>query len=106
MVVIIVVGFLLLIVPGVIAVGRLAMAPFIMIDKKAGIEDALKQSNELGRKYFGKVWAVVGVTILISVLTAIISGIPVLGPLAGTAIAISYSVILALRYKQLKGHKV
>ena len=106
MVVTIVVGLILLIVPGVIAIGRLAMAPFVMIDKKAGIEESLKQSNELGKKYFGKVWAVIGVSILISLLTGIISGIPVLGPLVGTAIAIAYSVIMALRYQQLRGHKV
>lgn len=104
--IIISVGFILLIVPGVIAIGRLAMAPFIMIDKKVGIEEALKQSNKLGKKYFGKVWEVILIIILISVLTGIISGIPLLGPLAGTAIGIAYSVILALRYKQLQGHKI
>lgn len=106
MAVVIIIGFILLIVPGVIALGRLAMAPFIMIDKKVGIEEALKQSNELGKKYFGKIWAVIGVTILISLVTGIISGIPLLGPLVGAAIGIAYSVILALRYQQLQGHKV
>ena len=106
LVVTIIVGFILLIVPGVIAIGRLAMAPFVMIDKKVGIEESLKQSNELGKKYFGKVWAVVGVSILISLLTGLISGIPLLGPLVGTAIAIAYSVIMALRYQQLRGHRV
>lgn len=104
--VVIAIGFILLIVPGIIAIGRLAMAPFVMIDKKVGIEEALRRSNKLGKKYFGEVWAVIGVTILISILSGIISGIPLLGPLAGTAIGIAYSVIIALRYKQLTGHKV
>jgi multisubunit Na+/H+ antiporter MnhC subunit len=100
------VGLLLLIVPGIIAIGRLAMAPYIMIDKKVGIEEAMKQSNELGKKYFGKIWAAILLMILVAIVTGIISAIPILGPLAGAAIAIAFSLILALRYRELGGHKV
>lgn len=107
MVIVIGIGFLLLIIPGIIAVGRLSMAPYIMVDKKVGIEEALKQSNELGKKYFGKVWAAVLVMILITaILVGLLEIIPILGPLAGVAVAIAFSVVLALRYQQLKGHKV
>lgn len=107
MAVVIGIGFLLLIVPGIIAIGRLALAPYIMIDKKVGIEEALKQSNELGKKYFWKVWAAILVMILVTAILAGLLGIiPILGPLASVAVSIAFSVVLALRYQQLRGHKV
>jgi len=100
-VVITAIGLLLLIIPGIIAIGRLAMAPYVMIDKKVGIEEALRQSNQLGKKYFGEVWAAVLVMIVISIIAGILGKVPLLGPLAAVAITIAYSVVLALRYQQL-----
>lgn len=103
---IILVGLLLLIVPGVIAFGRLVMAPYLMVDKDLGIEEAIKQSNQMGKKYAGKVWAAIGVVILIAIGTAIIGGIPLIGALVGTLIAIACSLVIPLRYQQLTKHKI
>ncbi|HEX5798425.1 MAG TPA: YciC family protein [Candidatus Saccharimonadales bacterium] len=105
--VIISIGLLLLVVPGIIAIGRLAMAPYIMVEKRVGVEEALKRSNQLGKKYFGKVWAALLVMIVVTALFAgLLEIIPLLGPLAAVVVSITFSLVLALRYQQLQGHKV
>jgi hypothetical protein len=101
-VVIIVLGLLLLIVPGIIAIGRLAMAPYFMLDKNLSIGEALSQSNRMGKAYFGKIWAAIGVFILVSIGASIIGGVGDIGQLLGALIAIAFSLILPLRYQQLK----
>jgi len=108
-IVIIVVGLLLLIVPGIIAIGRLAMAQYVMIDKKLGIDESLSESNRLGKKYFGGVWAAVLVLIGVGIVASAIDKIDVVGPLVATALTIAFSLVLVLRYIKIKevdsGHK-
>lgn len=100
---IIAVGLILLIVPGIIAIGRIAMAPYVMIDKNLGVMDSLKESNRLSKKFTWKVWGAIGVTILIGiVVSAIQAVIPYAGQILGTLITIAFSLVLALRYFQLK----
>lgn len=99
---ILVVGFLLLIVPGIIAYGRLAMSPYLLYDKNLGVIDAIKQSNELGKSFTGKVWGAIGVTFLVAIGAAILGIIPLVGSLLGSALVIVYSLVLPLRYQQLK----
>jgi hypothetical protein len=94
-------GFLLLIVPGIIAIKRLLMAPYILVDKNIGIVESLKESNELAKTHSGAVWAVFGVVILVSLLSGIMAGIPRVGELIGTIFMIAVSLIIALRYVQL-----
>lgn len=100
--IIIVVGLILLIVPGIIAIGRLVMSPYHVVDKNLGVIDALKASNKQAIGRLGLVWAAIGVTILISILVSIINYVPIIGPLVGVAISIAYSLVMALRYQQLK----
>jgi hypothetical protein len=50
----------------------------------------------------GLIYGAIGVTIVIAILAGLIGVIPVLGPLAGAAITIAYSLVLPLRYRQLK----
>jgi len=99
--IIIVVGLILLIVPGIIAIGRLAMSPYILVDKNVGIIEAMKLSNEMGKSYFGKIWAAIGVVILISLGAGLLSIFPVVGPIVGTLITIAFSLVIVLRYRQL-----
>lgn len=99
---IVLVGLILLIVPGVIAFGRIVMAPYFMVDKNMGIEEALKASNEMGKEFPGKVWAAIGVLVLVAIAAAIISSVPAIGPLIGTIFSIAFSLVLVLRYQQLK----
>lgn len=95
-------GFILLIIPGIIAIGRLAMAPYHMVDKDTGVMEAIRQSNALARGKMSLVYAAIGVTALVSILASIVGVVPIIGPLVGVAITIAYSLVLALRYQQLK----
>lgn len=99
---IVVVGLVLLIVPGVIAITKLAMSPYHMLDKNLGIVDAMKASNEQSKGHAGHIWAAIGVIIGIALLVAVVSSVPFLGPLVGTAATIAFSLVLVLRYRELK----
>ena len=84
------------------ATSRLIMSPFHLVDKDLGVIEAIKQSNDKAIGRMGLVYGAIGVMVLISILASIIGAIPVLGPLVGAGITIAYSLVLALRYQQLK----
>jgi hypothetical protein len=95
-------GLILFIIPGIFALGRLVMAPYHLVDKDLGVIEAMKRSNDQAKGRMILVYAAIGVMILVSILAGIIGVIPVIGPLVGAAVTIAYSVVLALRYQQLK----
>ncbi len=99
---IVVVGLFLLIIPGVIAIGRLAMASFVMVDKDLGIMESIKLSNQIGKEHGGMVWRAIGVTILVGIASSIINSISKIGPLLATIFSIAFSLVMVLRYQQLK----
>lgn len=97
MAVIIVVGFVLLIIPGFFMIRRYMLAPFVMIDQKTGIREALDKSAELSLINTGALWGVMGVMLLIGMLNII----PFIGGLLSFAVGSLYSLVPALRYQQL-----
>jgi len=94
----IVVGFILLIVPGIIMIWRLFLAPYILIDKNTSIKQAISRSWSMSRGYFSPIWAV----ILVMILFGLIGFIPVAGVAAGFLLGVAYSVAPALRYLEIK----
>lgn len=69
---IIMIGFILIIVPGLIALTFLAVvAPAVIIDR-AGVTDALRRSREL---VSDNAWRVFGVIVVLFLITAVISSI-------------------------------
>ena len=96
--VLIVVGLILLIIPGLILIRRFFFAPYVMIDKNTGIKDSLNESAALSKLNTGAVWAVIGVMLLIGLANII----PIIGGLASFAFGSLYSVAPALRYQQFK----
>jgi hypothetical protein len=69
---IIIIGFILIIVPGLIALTLLALvAPAVVIDR-AGVTGALRRSRELVRD---NAWRVFGVIVVLFLLQAIVTGI-------------------------------
>jgi hypothetical protein len=96
-------GLILFIVPGILILSRIILAPYAMIDKNLGVKDSLKESRRLYNKFPGKVWGAIGVVLLINILVSILqSAVPVLGQLAGVILSITFCLVLALRYFQLK----
>lgn len=94
-------GLLLLIIPGFIVIRRYIFAPYILIEKDLPILKAMEESANLSKPYSWSIYAIVGVSILLS-LTGII---PVIGSLISLALTVAYSVAPALRYEELKSFK-
>lgn len=101
LVIIIGAGLILLIVPGIYLIGRLAVAPYVLIDKNTKAMEALNRSWELSK---GRMWQVYSV-VLFGVVLALPNVIPFFGPIIGFTLALAYSVALPLRYLELKGRQ-
>jgi hypothetical protein len=97
-VVIVLVGLILLIVPGLIFLRRYYLAPYAMIDKNLSIGEALNKSAELSKLNTGAVWGLFGVMLLIG----LIGIVPFIGGLVSFVVGSLYSVAPAMRYEQLK----
>ena len=96
--ILILVGFILLIVPGVILLWRLFLAPYIMLDQDTGIEESIRRSWRLTRNH---AWPIYGI-ILVSILFSITGAFPYLGPVMAFLLAVAYSCAPALRYQELR----
>lgn len=92
------VGLLLFIIPGLFMIRRYMLAPYVMIEKNAGIGESLARSAELSKRNTGSVWGLMGVMLLIGLVNII----PYFGGLAAFILGCLYSVAPALRYQQLK----
>jgi hypothetical protein len=99
--IVVLVGLVLLVIPGLIMIRRYFMAPYVMIDRRVGIRQALDQSAELSKINTGSVWGVIGVMFLIGLVNII----PIIGGLASFLLGSLYSVAPAIRYIQLKNIK-
>ncbi len=92
------VGFLFLIVPGIILLGRLIMSPFVLLDQNTGIKEAMDKSWAMSKGNMSPILAVIGFGILLG-LTNIV---PIVGQIVGFGLAVAYSAALPLRYLELK----
>lgn len=96
--IVITVGFILLIVPGLFAVQRLLLAPYFLVDKNMRIMEALKASVAAGKKHSSAVWGVAGIVIAINVIGVI----PIVGWAASAVLTVAYLCAPAIRYLQVK----
>jgi hypothetical protein len=97
-VLILLVGFVLLIIPGVIFLWRLFLAPYILVDRKTSIMDALSQSWNMTKGYAWPIYSI----LLFSFLLALPGIIPIVGGIISFALAVAYAAAPALRYQELK----
>lgn len=95
---ILVVGFVLLIIPGIILLWRLFMAPYILIDKKTDVMDALSDSWNMTKGYGWPIYSILLFSFVLS-LTAIF---PIVGGLIAFVLGVAYAVAPALRYQEIK----
>lgn len=94
----ILVGLILFIVPGVIFLRRYFLSPYVMLDKKAGIKEAMARSAAISKPYSGSIWGIIGVIVLFE----LVGIIPYIGWLISFVLSVLYSVAPALRYQELK----
>ncbi len=92
------VGFILLIIPGLIMLRRYFLAPYVMLEQKCSIKEAMERSAAMSHPVPKAIWGVIGVMILIGLLNAI----PYLGWMIAFAVGSFYSIAPALRYQELK----
>ncbi|HSX45673.1 MAG TPA: hypothetical protein VLG27_01555 [Candidatus Saccharimonadia bacterium] len=71
-----VVSFLLLVVPFFFVAPRLVLASYFLVDKDMGVMDAFKASWDATKGHMGKVYGIVGASILMALLMVTIIGIP------------------------------
>lgn len=98
MVLIIVIGLLLFIVPGIFALQRLLLAPYFMIDQNLSIKLAIRASFVAGKKNSGALWGVLGILFA----TAIVGIVPVVGYFVSSVLGLAYWCAPAIRYLQIK----
>jgi uncharacterized membrane protein len=89
------VGFVLLIIPGVIAAVRLQFAPYLVIDRGLGPIEALKESTRITKGHSWQLLALMGLILLINLLgvLALLVGLLVTIPLSYLAIAHAYRTL-------------
>lgn len=90
-------GLILLVIPGLIILPRLALANYYLIDKDMGVMDAYKASWNDTRGHAGKVWGIIGVTFLM-----ILPVITIIGIIATVYLLVMYSAAYALLYLYLQ----
>lgn len=95
--VIIVLGFLLFIVPGVIMLRRYLLSPYYLLDHNLTIKEAMRRSAEDSKTYSGAVYSVIGVIILIG----LIGFISQFGLVASAILQILYTTAPAIRYIEI-----
>ena len=94
---IILIGFILLIVPGLFMLRRYYLAPYFLVDRDLGVFEAMRQSAEASIKFSGPVWGLIGVEILLGILSII----PAVGVILGIP-QLLYSFAPAKRYDELQ----
>lgn len=70
------VAFILLIVPGVLLLPRIILAPYLVVTRELGPLKAIQASWDITKDNTGKVWGVIGATIAMALLMITIIGIP------------------------------
>jgi hypothetical protein len=87
------VGLILLIVPGIFAIQRLLLAQYFLLDGKS-VTASLSASFKAGKQYSGPMWGLLGATFVFG----LVSGVP----LIGWIVSLMYSFAPAVRYLEVK----
>ena len=68
-------SLVLLIVPFFFVLPRLVLAPYLVVDKDVSPVESIRQSWAMSKGHSGKVWGIIGVTILFGILSIILVGL-------------------------------
>lgn len=92
-------GLILLIVPGLVILPRLVLAPYFLVDKNMGILEAYQASWDATKGHSGKVWGIIGVLFLMA-----LPSITIIGIVLTAYWVVLYSAAPALLYQYLIDH--
>ncbi len=96
----VVVGLIALIIPGLIVIRRYFLAPYFIVDQGLGIKDAMAASAQVSKLHVKAIWSIIGVMVLLSVFNII----PIWGGMISLILVTLYSCAPALRYLELSKH--
>lgn len=99
------IGFLLLIVPGLIVLRRYILTPFYIIDQDLSVKEAMRRSAAQTKIVSGYVWGTLGVVIVMSLGAGLISQmfgfVPGLPAVISSILGVSFYFVMALRYVEV-----
>lgn len=101
--VVIVLGLLALVVPGLMFMRGLLLAQYYLIDTDLGIVGSMKQSYQDSKPVSAWIWGLIGVIIGISLIGSVLARLPVVGQLLSLAVVYPYIFAPALRYMEVSG---
>lgn len=93
-------GLALLIVPGLIALRKFFLAPYVMLDTGCSIGEALRGSAKLTDKSPRSIWSIILVMTAIGLLHVVLF----VGWLLALVVGFFFSLAPAIRYRELKKH--
>jgi uncharacterized membrane protein len=98
-------GFILLIVPGIVFSCKLAFVPFLVADRKMGPTEAIRTSWRMSRGHAMEVFAIelLGILLAIAGLICLVVGVIIAGMWIQSAIA---SLYFAVSAQQKKGENI
>ncbi|MDB5181754.1 MAG: hypothetical protein JWP13_517 [Candidatus Saccharibacteria bacterium] len=95
------VGLLAFIVPGLILLRAFYLAPYYVVDRKLGPIEALKRSYEDSKPVTGWIWGIIGVELVFGLIAGLFGRIPVIGYLFAIILSYPYIFAPALRYSEI-----
>jgi uncharacterized membrane protein len=99
--ILVIIGLILFIIPGLILIRAFFLAQFFVIDQKLGPILALDASKKATKPVSYWIWGTIGVGIVISLMAAFLGLIPFIGSALSTAIGYIYAFATALRYNEI-----
>lgn len=98
------VSLLLLLIPAIWTIAWFYLASYPIVDKNMGPIAALKESKRLAKEHKGKVWGIIGVSILLAIPVGILSQIPYIGSVSNAAAGVWAITAAAILYRWLQQH--
>lgn len=91
-----------LLIPLIWTIPWFAFGSYVVVDKKLGVIDSLKESKRLAQNHKGKVWGIVGVMILAMIAVGILSFIPVIGAAMAAGVNVLLGGTFGMLYRWLQ----
>ena len=99
-------SLVLFIIPAIWTIAWFSFAGFVVMDKNMGPIKALKESKRLAQDHIGKVWGLIGVSLLLGIAAGVIGSVPLTGPYISAALTMVFtvgaSVATAVLYRWLQ----
>jgi hypothetical protein len=97
----VIVGLILLIIPGLIMLRRYLLAPFYVVDKRLPVFTAMKQSAQDTKPVSGYIWGLIGLQLIAALLASVAAEIPVIGIVIGQLLTFTLTFTAVLRYREV-----